>query len=102
MTTGEPTITLRHYKDFSLRGVNERTYKAQPPDQADLPVFNTVFLDSGAIYEDHRLVPLRFAVAQQSCSWFSFEWETTDDLIFIGYELEYTTKGTRVVMGKRA
>ena len=102
MTTGEPTVTMRHYKDFSLRGVNERTYKMQPPDQADLPVFDTVTLDSGAIYEDHRLVPLRFSVAQQSCSWFAFEFETTDDLIFIGYELEYTSKGTRVTMGKRA
>lgn len=102
MTTGEPTITLRHYKDFSLRVTEERTYKAQPPDQADLPVFDTVTLNAGAIYEDHRLVPLRYSVAQQSCSWFSFEFTTTDDLIFIGYELEYTTKGTRVVMGKRA
>ena len=102
MTTGEPTITMRHYKDFSLRVTEERTYKAQPPDQADLPVFDTVTLDSGAIYEDHRLVPLRFSIAQQSCSWFAFEFETTDDLIFIGFELEYTSKGTRVTMGKRA
>ena len=62
----------------------------------------TAILDSGAIYEDHRLVPVRYSIAQQSCSWFSFEIETTDDLIFIGYELEYATKGTRVVMGKRA
>jgi hypothetical protein len=102
MTTGDPTVTLRHYKDFSLRVTSERTYYAQPPDQADLPVFDTVTLDSGAIYEDHRLVPLRFSIAQQSCSWFCFEFETTDDLIFIGYELEYTSKGTRIVMGKRA
>ncbi len=102
MTTGNPTITMRHYKDFSLRVVTERTYKAQPPDQKDLPVFDTAILDSGAIYEEHRLVPLRFSIAQQSCSWFCFEFETTDDLIFVGYELEYTTKGTRVVMGKRA
>jgi hypothetical protein len=102
LTTGQPTITMRHYKDFSLRGVSERTYVMQPPDQKDLPVFDTVILDNKGIYEDHRLVPVRYSIAQQSCSWFSFEIETTDDLIFIGYELEYTTKGTRVVMGKRA
>ena len=102
MTTGQPTITLTHYKDFSLRGINERTYLMQPPDQKDLPVFDTVVLDTGSIYEDHRLVPVRFSVAHQSCSWFCFEFQTTDDLIFLGYELEYTTKGTRVVAGKRA
>ncbi len=102
LTTGEPLITLRHYKDFSLKVVTERTYKAQPPDQKDLPVFDKAILDSGNTYQEHRLVPLRFALHQQSCSWFCFEWETTDDLIMVGYELEYSTKGVRVTMGKRA
>lgn len=102
LTTGEPEITMRHYKDFSLKVVTERTYKAQPPDQADLPTFDKALLDSGEIYQNARLVPLRFAVAQQSCSWFAFEWETEDDLIMVGYELEYTTKNIRVTMGKRA
>jgi hypothetical protein len=50
-------------------------------------------------YKTERLVPLRFSVAHQSCAWFCFEVETTEDLVLVGYEYEYTTKGTRVVAG---
>lgn len=102
LTTGEPEITLRHYKDFNNSAVQERTYKAQPPDQENLPTFDLATLNTGQTYQDARLVPLRFSLHQQSCSWFAFEWETDDDLIMVGYELEYTSKGTRVTMGKRA
>jgi hypothetical protein len=41
-------------------------------------------------------------VAHQSAAWFCFEIETTEDLVLVGYEYEYTTKGTRVVAGVRA
>ena len=37
-----------------------------------------------------------------SAAWFCFELETTEDLVLVGYEYEYTTKGTRVVAGVRA
>jgi hypothetical protein len=53
-------------------------------------------------YRTDRLVPLRFSVAHQSAAWFCFEVETTEDLVLVGYEYEYTTKGTRVVAGVRA
>jgi hypothetical protein len=102
ITTGEPTITMRHFKDFDLTPVEERTYKAQPPDATALPVFGTVVLDAGATYKTERLVPLRFSVAHMSAAWFCFEFETTEDLILVGFEYEYTSKGTRVVAGVRA
>jgi hypothetical protein len=46
LTTGEPEITLRHYKDFNNSAVQERTYKAQPPDQENLPTFDLATLTS--------------------------------------------------------
>jgi hypothetical protein len=98
MTTGDPQVTVRHYKDFNLTPITERTYKAQPPDAASLPVMDKVTLGS-TTYKTERLVPLRFSVAHQSCAWFCFEVETTEDLVLVGYEYEYTTKGTRVVAG---
>jgi len=101
LTTGDPTITVRHYKDFSLTATSERSYKAQPPDAADLPVYDTVTLGSNT-YQDARLATIRVPVAHMSCSWFSFEVETTEDLIFIGYECIWTTKGTPTIKGKRA
>ena len=101
MTTGKPKIQMRHYKDFSLEPTLEQTYTAQSPDAAPQPVLDAAVLGFGQ-YRDDRLVPLRFSVAHQSAAWFCFEMETDEDLVLVGYEYEYTTKGTRVVAGVRA
>ena len=102
LTTGQPTVTVRHLKDFSLSAVTERSYLAQPPDAADLPVFNNATLGTSTQYRQERLVPLRVSIAEQSCAWFAFEVETTDDLVIVGHEVEYTIGATRTIMGKRA
>ena len=102
MTTGNPTVTIRWYKDFDLTGTTERTYVMQPPDKALLPVFDTAVLDSGAVYRDERLVPLRYAVAVQSCAHFCFEVSTSDDVVLIGYEYGYSVRGTEIARGRRA
>jgi hypothetical protein len=104
LTTGQPKVTLRHYKDFSLSHRTERTYLAQPPDAQGLPFLGpgtgaVVLGAKGAAYREERLVPLRFSVAHQSAAWFCFEVETDEDLILVGFEYDYTDKGTRVVAG---
>jgi len=101
MTTGRPSITMRHYKDFSLVPTLEQTYTAQSPDSTPQTTMDATILGTGQ-YRIDRLVPLRFSVAHQSAAWFCFEMETTEDLVLVGYEYEYTTKGTRVVAGVRA
>lgn len=101
LTTGQPLITVRHYKDFKLTPVEERTYHAQPPDAADLPTFDLASIGTDT-YQESRLVPIRVSIAQQSCAQFSYEIETTDDLILVGWEAMYTSKGTQVIFGKRA
>jgi hypothetical protein len=101
MTTGDVNITMRHYKDFILTPVLERTYLAQPPDAAVLPTLDKTSLGS-ASYLKERLVPLRYSIAHQSAAWFCFELETQGDIIIVGHEYEFTTKGTKVVMGRRA
>ena len=102
MTTGDASITMRHYKDFSLTPVLERTYLAQPPDAAVLPTLDTTLLGAPATYQKERLVPLRYSVAHQSAAWFCFELETTADIILVGHEYMYNTKGSKVIMGRRA
>jgi hypothetical protein len=103
MTTGNPEVTLRWYKDFNLTATTERTYVMQPPDQATLPVYGQAVLDaSGVVYRNERLVPLRYAVAVQSCAHFAFEVETTDDIVLIGFEYGFSVKGTEVTRGRRA
>jgi len=101
LTTGKPEIQMRHFKDFSLIPTLERTYTAQSPDSIPQAVLDAAQLGTGE-YRVDRLVPLRFSVAHQSAAWFCFEMETTEDLVLVGYEYEYTTKGTRVVAGVRA
>jgi hypothetical protein len=100
LTTGDAAVTMRHYKDFSLTPILERTYKAQPPDAPELATLDVATLGTST-YREARLVPLRYSVAQQSAAWFCFEIETTEDLVLVGFEYEYTTKGTRVVAGVR-
>jgi hypothetical protein len=100
LTTGNVSITLTHYKDFERTGITETSYYAQPPDQDALPVYDSAILDS-TVWEKERLVPIRISVANQSCSWFSFAFETSDDLVFAGWEVEYAANGTRVVAGQR-
>ena len=102
MTTGDSTITMRHYKDFDLVPVLERTYLAQPPDAVVLPTLDKTVLGAPETYRSERLVPLRYSVAHMSAAWFCFELETTADIILVGHEYEFTTKGTKVVMGRRA
>lgn len=100
MTTGSVSLTLTHYKDFGRTGVTETSYLAQPPDAALLPVYDTAIIGTD-VWETSRLVPIRIAVASQSCAWFAFEFSTTNDLIFVGWEVEFVTRGTRVIAGKK-
>jgi len=101
MTTGDAHITVRHYKDFGLVPVSERTYLAQPPDADVLPSLDKATLGQ-TTYQPERYVPLRYSVAHHSAAWFCFEVETTADIVIVGHEYEFTTKGTKVVMGRRA
>jgi len=101
ITTGNIDITIKHYKDFSLTPVEERTYYAQPPDAQSLYVLDKAQIDQSQYFEE-RLVPLRFSVAHQSAAWFCFEISTDKEIVLVGYEYEYTTKGTKTIAGVRA
>lgn len=101
-TTGSVSVVVRVYKDWERTFYSERGYLAQPADAALMPVLDTVVLDSGSQWDRTHAVPIRVAVAHQSCSWFSFEVETTDDLVLVGYSLEFQQRGTVTIEGRRA
>jgi len=101
-TTGSVPITLRVYKDWEREAVIETSYLAQPADAVLLPVLDQVALNNGKEWSRTHAVPLRFSVANQSCSWFAFEFTTSDDLTFVGWTVEYAQRATRVVAGNRA
>ena len=100
MTTGDPTLTVRHYRDGGLTPVEERTYKAQPPTATDVPVLGTVTMDSDALWTRERLVPIRVGVAPGKAFSFCWEFETDEDVVLVGWELGFSSDGTQVIAGK--
>jgi hypothetical protein len=101
-TTGSVPVTVRVYKDWQREAYSERSYLAQPADAALLPVLDTVVLDGDAKWERQHAVPLRVAVANMSCSWFAFEVQTSDDLVLVGWTVEFHERGTITTEGRRA
>jgi hypothetical protein len=100
MTTGSVTLKLEDLKDFEYSPVDTNTqYIAQPPDQTEQPVYGKAVIGTDQ-WQDTRLSPIRIPIAQQSCSWFKFRLTTADDLVLVGYELEYTSRGTNVIAGR--
>jgi hypothetical protein len=101
-TRGEITVDLSFFKDFEYSPLASDTrFVYQPPDRADQPVYDSAVVGTDA-WQDAQLVPLRVPVAVQSCSWFKFQLQTTNDVIFVGYEIEYVSRGTTTIAGKRA
>ncbi len=101
-TTGSVPVTVRVYKDWERTFYVERSYLAQPADAQLMPVLDTVELNAGNTWDRTHAVPLRVAVAQQSCSWFAFEIETSDDLVLVSYSVEFQQRGTITIEGRRA
>jgi len=98
-TTGDPSVALVWRKDWSYQANTGRALKLQPPDAAEVQTYGEAVLPS--TWERERVVPLRYAVAVQSCAWFQFEVSTSDDVVLVGWEVEFTARGTRVVEGRR-
>jgi hypothetical protein len=42
---------------------------------------------------------MRFSVATQSAAWFAFEISSDQDFTLVGWEIEFTARGTRVIKG---
>jgi hypothetical protein len=100
-TRGDITINFKYYKDFeSAELAVDTRFIYQPPDRANQPVLGSAVIGTDK-WQDSRLVSIRLPVAVQSCSWFKFRVETTDDILLVGYEVEYVARGSVVVEGKQ-
>ena len=100
MTTGDVSLNLSYFKDFEYTAVgSDSRFLSQSPDRESQPVYDTALVGT-AQWQDPRLVPIRIPVALQSCSWFKFRLETSDDIMLVGHEIEFAARGTTVVAGK--
>ena len=73
----------------------------QDPDFADQNVYDLVKLDDSKYWEEPISTPIRFDVHDGSCSWFQWKVSTTTDLTIVGYAIDYTVSGTRIIAGKK-
>jgi len=106
-TEGSQGMKLSAYKDHQLTPNSETTeYKLQPPDKAlkkvmgptTFPTRETAIFNQDK-WERADFVPMRFSVATQSAAWFAFEISSDQDFTLVGWEIEFTARGTRVIKG---
>ena len=101
-TGGDITVTMDYYKDFDYNNTNNtNATKLQRADFADQNVYDLVKLDDDKFWEEPMVTPIRFDVHNGSCSWFRWRIETTVDVVVVGYAIDFTASGTRIIAGKR-
>ena len=110
-TTCSLGIEVEAYKDFLFEPVGpSQNYKLQPPDAtlkavygpSTFPVTRETAVWDKSLWQGLNVVPIRVGVAVQSCAQFAFGFKTSDDVVLIGYEVEFTARGTRTIAGHRA
>ena len=101
-TGGDNTITMETLRDFNYNNSNTTLgVKLQKADFADQNVYDLVKLDDSKYWEEPISTPIRFDVHDGSCSWFQWKVSTTTDLTIVGYAIDYTVSGTRIIAGKK-
>lgn len=98
--TGDKPLTLEWAKDLQPNWTSVNAYRMQPADQDDLPVYGTAKIGD-AVWSSVGLISVRYAVAVESCSYFSWRIQTRDDVVLVGYDMEYVVKGTTIIEGKQ-
>ena len=100
LTRGNNTIPMTYYMDFGDSGTMATPVKPQRPDHEDQGVYGGAVWGA-ATWQEPYLTELRFPIAQKGASHFSFEIETTNDMILLGYSVEFAANETQTIRGKR-
>ena len=103
LTQGSNAIAMDYFKDFNYSGTTSPSMTMQRADHADQSIYGTATVTTGSDtpWEEPLATPIRYPIAQGSCSHFQFEISTTNDMVLIGYAVEFTAAGTRMITGKR-
>jgi hypothetical protein len=101
-TGGNQDIPLKFFTDYDYTKPHlSQALRQQPADIADQPVYNVVQLDGMDSWQEPLVTMLRYDIYTQACSWFQFMIETAADMHVIGYAIDYTASGTRIIKGKK-
>ena len=103
LTQGDNAIAIDYLKDFNYSGTTSPSMIMQRADHADQSIYGTATVVTGSEtpWEEPLATPIRYPVAQGSCSHFQFKISTTNDIVLIGYAVEFTASGKRMITGKR-
>ena len=100
VTKGDNTIPITYYMDFDYNGTTSSGEKMQRPDHADQGVYDLAAFDT-SVWEEGMISTIRYPVAQKGSSYFGFKVETTNDIVLVGYTIEFSVDGTSTIRGKR-
>lgn len=101
-TGGDQDISLHYYMDFNYNSQElTEALRQQRPDFEDQVVYDKVELDVGAYWEEPLITTIRYDVHSKACSHFQWKIETNADVHVIGYAIDFTGSGMRVIQGKK-
>ena len=101
-TGGDQDIPLDYYMDFDYNSNNRtQALRQQRPDFADQNVYDKVQLDANKYWEEPLVTTIRYDVHSKACSHFQWKVEANADLHIIGYAIDFTASGMRVIKGKK-
>ena len=101
-TGGDTTISMEVYRDYDYNSYETtQGVKQQRADFADQNVYDVVALDNDKYWEEPMVTPIRFDVHNGSCSWFRWRISTNVDVVVVGYAVDFTAGGTRIIAGKK-
>ena len=99
---GDQAIPLEYCMDFNYTSPEQTVgLRQQRPDFDDQVVYDKVVLDTEAFWEEPLITTIRYDVYSQACSHFQWKIETTEDMHIIGYAVDFTGNGMRVIQGKK-
>jgi hypothetical protein len=96
---GNNEITLRYCLDDEYQGSVTESRQLQRADHPDQEVIGSGTYDS-SIWEKGLVTEIRFPIPEKGCSRFQFQLDTQKDLVLIGYTIDYTMTGTKIITGQ--
>lgn len=100
LAEGDNTLDIKYYADRDYKNpIESQGQKFQPSELPDLDAYNVGKFDT-AVWERKDLITVRYDIANKKVSYFRFEFETQNDIQFVGYSLEFNTDGMRTRQGK--
>jgi hypothetical protein len=99
LTEGDNPLAMTYFKDYSLTGTTTVGRKLQRAEHADQPVYDSAIWGTTA-WTKEMVTEIRYPVANEAVSHFAFELSTEEDIVLLGYAVEYETNKTQTAKGK--